>query len=228
VLFIVPADLWFIRPPHALAHVQSAERQLVPKRTFWSGGIWSFIAAAFDFASARTADHRAVMRRFLLVLTLVFLGGCAKPQDLPDITVRASTSAELAAFRAELGERFTAGQLQPIDTAFQELQLDAMNRGVTTAEAREEDMLAAVNGQTIRATLVLGWKVRRERILREIVFTTAVREQNLKIQQQTAAAGTPLSVVTHLQNAREILERLQHDLTDTEQRLARWGQAPTI
>jgi hypothetical protein len=188
--------------------------------------------AAFLFASDDAAGHRPLMLRYLVVVAFlgclggvecVSLGGCAKPKSLPDITVRASAAGELTAFRSELGARFTPEQLQPFDTALQELKLDAMNRGVATAADREQDMLAAINGQTVHGALLLGWMARRNRILREIAFMTGQLEYNLKQQQQTAATGTPESVTTHLHNVQDILARLHRDLADAERRLTDWG-----
>ncbi|MFI5336265.1 MAG: hypothetical protein ACHQ5A_05755 [Opitutales bacterium] len=167
-----------------------------------------------------------MLRRFVLALLLgslggamcLGLGGCSKPA-LPDTTVRAATTEDLAAFRADLGERFTAEQLQPFDTALLELKLDAMNRGVAAAADREQQVQAAVNGQTVRAVEILGWKARRTRLLGEITFMSGLMESDLKAQQRTAATGTPASVTTHIQNEQDILARLHRDLTATEQEL---------
>jgi hypothetical protein len=164
--------------------------------------------------------------RLALVLLLAGLGGCAKPPPLPEIAVRAGSADELAGFRAELGSRFAAEQLQPIDTALQELKLDAMNRGVATADAREQAMLAVVNGKTVRETLVLGWQARRARLLRERAQLAGMLEPDLRLRQQTAANGTPESVSTRIQNEQDILARLQRDLTDAEGRLTAWGAPP--
>jgi hypothetical protein len=178
--------------------------------------------------------HRCLMLHyyFLVAFLVCFggigcfsLGGCAKPKDLPEVIVRASTAGELATYRTELSGLFTAEQLSPLDTALQELQLDAMNRNVPTAEARELDMLTVVNGKTVQQTLLLGWQARRHRLLREIAFMTGQVEHNLMLQQQSAAAGTPESVLTHLHNAQDILARLHRDLTATESRLTEWGAA---
>jgi len=157
---------------------------------------------------------------------LLFLGACSKPPDLPEITVRAASAGELAACRAELGARFTAEQLQPFDTALSELQLDAMDRGVATAGDREQVMLAAVNGKTVHDALVTGWQARRHRLLSQIALMSGIVDQNLKLQQQTAATGTPESVTTHLHNAQDIVTQLQQSLTETDQRLAGWGAQP--
>lgn len=156
----------------------------------------------------------------------VSLGGCAKPKDLAAITVRASAAGELNAFRSELGARFAPEQLPPFDTALQELKLDAMNRGVATAADRERDMLAAVNGKSVHAALLLGWTARRNRIVREIATMTELLEHNLKLQQKTAATGTPESVTTHVHNAQDILARLRRDLAEAERRLTDWGATP--
>jgi hypothetical protein len=156
----------------------------------------------------------------------VGLGGCAKPKDLPDITVRATHAEELTEFRAELGARFTPEQLQPFDTAVDELQLDAMNRGVASAADREQDMLASVNGKTVHEALLLGWTARHNRFLREIAGLTKMLDHDLQQQQQTAATGTPESVTRRIGSEKEVLDQLRRNLSDTDQRLATWGATP--
>jgi hypothetical protein len=165
-----------------------------------------------------------MLRGFVVCLLLASLNGCTKPPDLPATVVRAATAGDLAGFRADLGACFPADRLQAFDTALQELKLDAMRRDVASAEARELDMQAVVNGRTVLEAEVLGWKARRVRILGEIALMTGYLERDLKARQQTAATGTPESVTTHIQNEQDILERLHRDLTDTEQRLAGWGK----
>lgn len=161
--------------------------------------------------------------RFVIVVFFASLfGGCAKP-DLPVTVVRASSTEELSNFRAELGTRFTPEQLKSFDTALQELQLDAMNRDITPAGAREQDMQTAVNGRTVREAQILGWKARRARLVREITQMTGLLEQNLKLQKQTAATGTPESVTAHIRNALDIIDHLQRELSDTEALLVAWG-----
>jgi hypothetical protein len=172
------------------------------------------LQAAFRFASARAAAHHSLT--------------CAAYSPSSSTVASAATSAsasaaELTAFRSELGARFTSEQLQPFDTALQELKLDAMNRGVATADTREQDMLAAINGKSVHEALLLGWTARRNRLLREIASMTELLDHNLKLQQQTAAAETPESVTAHLQNVQDILALLRRDLTDTEHRLTDWG-----
>jgi hypothetical protein len=162
-------------------------------------------------------------RRLVLTFLLAALAGCAKP-DLPATVVHAGSPGELTALRAELGGRFPAGQLAAFDTALKELKLDAMNRGVATADARERDLLAAINGKSVRETEILGWQARRSRLLGEIKLMSGLLERDLQRQRETAATGTPESVTTHLQNEREILDRLQRDLAETEARLAAWAR----
>ena len=179
---------------------------------------------AFRFASAGVADHHSLMlRRLFVAVCLAALGGCARPDDLPDLAVRASTAQEMTDFRSELGARFTPEQLQPFNTALQELQLDAMNRGVATAADRELDMLAAVNGKTVHAALVLGWQARRNRFLREIAGLTQMLDQDLQQQEKTAATGTPEPVTRRIGSEQEVLGQLHRNLDDTEQKLTAWG-----
>lgn len=162
-----------------------------------------------------------MFRRLIATVLLGSLGGCAKA-PLPDLVVRAATTKELAAFRADLGVRFTAEQIAPFDTALQELQLDAMNRNVTPAAAREADMRAVVNGKTVHANLILGWTARRQRIVEEIATFTAMRQRDLKQQKESAATGPSQTILNRLQNEQDILARLARDLADTNTHLTIW------
>lgn len=162
-------------------------------------------------------------RRFVLLLLLAVLGGCAKQAPLPDLTVRAASGDDLAAFRAGLGARFAPGELKPFDTALQELRLDAMNRDVAAAADREADMQRTVHGRTVRAVEILGWQARRRRLLGEIAQLTPQLEHDLKRRAETAAAGTPQIVLNRIQNVQDILARLRSDQADAEQRLSGWG-----
>lgn len=151
---------------------------------------------------------------------LGLLAGCAKPADLPDITVSAASSSEFTRFRADLGTRFTPEQLKDFDTATQELQLDAMHREIATAAGREADMARAVNGNTVHAVTLLGWQARKARLFREIAEITRMLEHDLKQAAKTAATGTPDSITRRIGSEKEVLAKLQHHLAETEHRLA--------
>ncbi|MBI3884612.1 MAG: hypothetical protein HY302_02620 [Opitutae bacterium] len=165
-----------------------------------------------------------MLRSLFVVVLIGLLAGCAKPV-LPDLVVRAGTSEDLATFRSDLAARFTAQELEPFDTAIQELKLDAMNRNVAPASAREADTLAAVNGKTVHDTLVLGWRARRERLLREIALFTAMHERDLQLQKENGP-DTTQTVLNRIQNEEDILSRLQHDLADANTRLTTWAAPP--
>lgn len=175
----------------------------------------------FAFASA-PLQLRRMLRGVFMVFVLVGLLGCAKSVDLPERVVRAATSEELAAFRAELGRAFAAERMEPFDTALNELRLDAMNRNLAPASARERDMLAVVNGQTVRQTEVLGWQARLARIRREILLFTTTLVQDLKSKQESPGSVSQ-TVANRIQNVEDILTRLERDLAETEQQLAVWG-----
>lgn len=160
--------------------------------------------------------------RLALALLLLGLAACAKP-DLPDTPVRAASAGELTSFRSELGERFAADRLQDFDTALQELKLAAMSRGVATAAAREQEMLAAIQGKTVRQAEVLGWQARRTRLLGEQKLMSDLLARDQQVRDRTAATGTPESVLTHIQNEQDILARLGRDLQEADARLAAWG-----
>ena len=167
-----------------------------------------------------------MMFRWFMVVVFVFsLGGCAKQADLADIIVSASTPGDFTRFRSELSARFTPEQLQPFDTATQELQLDAMNRNIPAAEARELDMLAVVNGKPVHAVVLLGWQARQARFLREIADLTRMLDHDLEQQQKTATTGTPETVTTRINSEKEVIAKIQRNLAETDRRLAAWSQA---
>lgn len=162
-----------------------------------------------------------MLRRVLALLCLALLAGCAKP-DLPATPVRAGSADELAAFRADLADRFPADQLRNFDTALKEIQLDAMNRGVATAAEREQAMLKAVHGQTVRAAEILGWRARQSRIELEIRQMTELLEGDLALERRAGPAGPSAAVRTRLENERAILARLNADLAAARAQLAAW------
>ena len=163
--------------------------------------------------------------RFVLFLLLGILAGCAKQPDLPDILVSAASPGEFAQFRAGLGARFSTEQLKPFDAATNELQLDAMNRDVTTAAARELDMLAVANGKSVHAVTLLGWQARKARFGREIAELTRMLDHDLQLQAKSGA-DTSSSVLTRIQSEREVIAKLQRDLAETERRLVELQSYP--
>jgi hypothetical protein len=166
-----------------------------------------------------------MMLRWLMVaVSLLSLAGCAKEADLPNLTVSASSPGEFAEFRTGLGARFTPEQLKDFDTATQELQLDAMNRDIPTAAGRELDMLAVVNGQPVHAVILLGWKARQARFLREIADMQKLLDRDRQQQARTAPTGTPEAVTARIQSELEVLAQLHRNLAETEHRLAEWSQ----
>lgn len=158
-----------------------------------------------------------LLRHLLPSLTLAFFAGCAKPPPLPDIIVSAASKADFTRFNADLGKNFPPEQLQAFDTAVQELQLDAMHRDIATAAGREADMLAAVNGQTVRAVTLRGWQARKVRFSRELAEITRMLEHDLKLAEK----ATPSDALTRrIGSEREVQTKLQRHLAETDRRLA--------
>jgi hypothetical protein len=160
------------------------------------------------------------------LLAVLFLAGCTKPADLPDVIVSASSQDDFARFRADLGTRFAAEQLKEFDTAVQELQLDAMNRDVPTAEGRAADMRRVAGGRPVRTVVLLGWQARKARFLREIAEMNRMLGHDRELQARTAATGTPEAVTRRLGSEQEVLDQLHRKLAETEARLAELGSAP--
>lgn len=162
-----------------------------------------------------------MLRLLPFLLGLVLLVGCARPA-LPDTPVRAGDEPEFAAFRAELGSRFSPTELSAFDTAIQELQLAGMDHGLASAAERAAAMRRQVHGLTVRAAEILGWQARRTRILGEIAQMSATLERDLQTRERQGA-GTSLTVTNRIQNVQDILARLRGDLAEAEQQLGAWG-----
>lgn len=173
-----------------------------------------------------TRLHRSKAKQpFQMAVAVValLLVGCGKPK-LDELRVRADSPQVLTEFRTELNVRYSAAELQTFDAALQELRLDAMNREVSPAEARERDMCAAANGKTFRQVEILGWQARHARLQRERAMMAGLLEADLKRQAATPGNAT---VATHIQNEREILARLETQLAECERQLAAWGASPS-
>jgi hypothetical protein len=174
-------------------------------------------------SKARLGASSMVMRSFrgfVFFLLLGFLAGCTKQADLPDIVVAASSHEEFIQFRSALGTQFSAGRLQDFDTATRELQLDAMNRNIAAADAREAEMLRAANGKTVHAVTVLGWGARQARFLREIAEITRMLDHD-RAQPPTE------SVTRRVGSEKEVLAQLERNLADTERHLAELQATPS-
>jgi hypothetical protein len=161
-----------------------------------------------------------MLRCFLVILSAIVFAGCAKKVDLPEITVSAADAGAFTQFRSELSSEFPAERLQPFDTAVQELKLDAMNRNIATAEARELDTLRVVDGKSIHAVTLLGWQARHARFLREAAFLNEILERDLKAQQNAGANGPSSTLLAQIESARKVIAQLQSNAAETERRLA--------
>lgn len=136
-----------------------------------------------------------------------------------EIIVSAASAAEFARFRVDLATQFTPEQLQDFDTAIQELRLDAMNRGKATDADREADMLAVVNRKTFPDAVLLGWRARRVRILREFPEARRLVDQDTAEAAKTAATGTPAALTMRLGAEKQSLDKLRRDRDETMRRL---------
>ncbi len=163
-------------------------------------------------------------RALLPLLSLVTLIGCTQP-DLPSSVVRAGSEDELTAFRADLASRFGAEALVAYDVAIQELQLAGMDRGVAAAADRAAAMREAVNGKTVRAVEILGWRARRARLHAEIKEFAGMLERDLALKEKTAATGTPQAVMHRIENEQDILAKLRRLLAEAEEKLTEWNAA---
>lgn len=144
-----------------------------------------------------------------------------------NIIVSAASASEFARFRTDLGTRFTPEQLQDFDIAITELQLDALHRGKATAADREADMLAVANRKTFPNVVMLGWRARKARLLREIPEARQLLDHDTAAAAKTGATGTPESVALRLVSEKEALAKLKRDFADTNLHLTELAEVIT-
>ncbi len=128
-----------------------------------------------------------------------------------NIIVSAASADEFARFRADLGTRFTPAQLEEFDITIQELQL--------AAPGREANLLAGVNRKTFPDVVVLGWRARKDRLIREIPGAIRLVNEDTAEAAKTAATGTPEAVTRRLASEKEVLAKLRRDRDDALRRL---------
>ena len=193
----------------------------------WQGTGISCDSHDFHFTFPPRADHvLAMLRCFFVISLLCMLSGCAKQVDLPQMTVNAADAGEFTRFRSELGAGFPAERLQAFDTAVLELKLDAMNRDLATAAAREAETLQVMNGKSVQAVTILGWEARRARFLREIASIQSVLDRDLKTQQAAGPGGPSSVVLARIQSAQNVTSGIQQNLADAERRLTELHAVP--
>jgi hypothetical protein len=95
------------------------------------------------------------------------------------------------------------------------LQLDALHRDIAT----EADMRAVANRKTFPDVVVLGWRARKARLLREIPEARRLLDQDTAEAARTAATGTPESVTRRLASEKEALDKLRRDFADANRHL---------
>ena len=144
-----------------------------------------------------------------------------------NIIVSAASASEFARFRGDLGTRFTPEQLQDFDIAIMELQLDAMHRNIATEAGREADMLGVANRKTFPNVVLLGWRARKARLLREIPEARQLLDHDAEEAAKTAATGTPESVTRRLASEKEALAKLRRDRDDTLRHLTELAEPIT-
>ena len=131
-----------------------------------------------------------------------------------NIIVSAASADEFARFRADLRARFTPAQLQDFDTAIQELQLAATNGGIATPAGPATDLLAVVNRKTLPDVVLLGWRARKARLIREIPEAIRLVNQDTAEAAKTAASGASDDVARRLASEKDALAKLRRDRDD--------------
>ena len=84
---------------------------------------------------------------------------------------------------------------------------------------REANLLAVVNRKTFPDVVVLGWRARKDRIIREIPGAIRLVNEDTAEAARTAATGTPEDVTRRLAREKEALAKLRRDRDDSLRRL---------
>ena len=85
--------------------------------------------------------------------------------------------------------------------------------------AERADMLAVINRKTLPDAVLLGWRARRVRILRELPEARRLVDQDAAEAAKTAATGTPESITRRLASEKQALDKLRRDRDDTMRHL---------
>lgn len=136
-----------------------------------------------------------------------------------EVIVRAGSAADFARFQADLSQQFAPEQLQEFSTALEELQLEALRQGKATAADRDADVRAVINRKPLPDVVLLGWRTRLARIVREIPGARRRVDQDMAVAASTAATGTPESITRRLADEMQALDRLRRDRDDAQRRL---------
>lgn len=187
---------------------------------------------SLKFIRMRSASVRVLLNitlfkmpaQFAMVVLLLLSLGCAKKQ-LRDEVVPSSPSTEFQRFRADLSSRYTPSELQLLDTAIQELKLDAMERGVQGTAAREQDAFRRMGGKSVHEALVLGYTARRSRLLRELTDMEERLEHASKLEQTAVSPDSKQYVSNLLKNERDLIAQIKSNLAATDEQLQEWGAA---
>lgn len=168
------------------------------------------------------------LRCLLLGYAILLFGGllgCSR-QDVRERTVSAGSAEELAGFLQDVQPAWSGEDHAHLETALQELKLQAMNAGVSGVAAREEGMRAAINGKTVREALVLGWQARWLRFTRELEDMTARLERDSALQVKAKTAESVRFFENLISNERDLIAQMKAGRADAEAKLAAWGAQP--
>lgn len=151
----------------------------------------------------------------ILATASMMIVGCGSKNPM-DLEVKAASADEFSAFRERVSSQLTADQRTWFDTAVQELKMKAIDEGVKGIEGREQSVRAAMNGKSVRETIVLGWKARIARLEGELkdMEQKYAHDSQLKPSPDNAQAVRQVAIAT--QNEIDIMARLKQNIADSE------------
>ena len=164
--------------------------------------------------------------RFVAPLALLCVASACAPKPLAERPVNAVSADSFANFRTMLGSDFAADQLKDFDTAIQELKLDAMNHGVAGVAAREEKVLALMNGKSVREIEVLGWQARHRRLNAELADMEQRLTHDRALQAKAVSADSVKYFSNLISNEQDLVAQSKRNIAATEAKLQSWNAKP--
>ncbi len=159
----------------------------------------------------------------LALLSLVCAPGCSRVPPL-ERTVDARDADELNRWRIGVGAALSPAEWKDFDVAIQELKVKAMTSGKPSGGlSRDEQVLAELQGKTIREALILGWTARRARLELERGYIQEKHDHDstLKTREGDRESAAYLSNVLKTESDR--IAQLTAEGAEAERKLALWG-----
>ena len=163
--------------------------------------------------------RRGILRTLAALIAIAGLAGCG-PKDQLDRTVKSTTFSE---YNFWLNDDYS--QLSPLvqrdyDEAYRELSLATMtDKAGLSPEEQKLQMLASINGQTVRNVIIEGFKaeIRRLQVVRADAAKLLIENEALLATPSTPAQISAMKMT--IESIHAHLTLLDHQIVPLQQRI---------